>query len=189
MSINLNVTPENLEILTPGDRFPCTIGPLLRRSKWKGGTWVRYVEDVNSTDSFTVERSDGIHTCGFLIYGSEDYDNARISTYRNYTSYQNTSPIANDLGTATLTLVAGGGRFLFKQFETQALDAQGQRNGGAIVYNLNDELKVSENGLLCNDEDARLLLATGGAKTLIIGTCCLIPTEANGQKLGLDYKF
>ena len=108
-SLTLNETPENLDIIRNGDRFAVTIGPLLRRSKWKGGTWVKYVENELDTTSFTVEKSDGIYTCGFLIYGSEDYDNARVSNYRNFTSYQNTSSIAPALGTATLTLVAGGG--------------------------------------------------------------------------------
>ena len=114
-SLQLNETPDNLDIIRNGDRFACTIGPILRSERWKGGTWVKYVADQSSTDSFTVERSDGVYTCGFVIYGSEDYTNARQSTYRNFTSYQNTSPIANALGTATLTLVAGGGRFLFQR--------------------------------------------------------------------------
>lgn len=187
-SLELNANPENLDIIRNGDRFAVCVGPTLRASKWKGGTWVKYVENVSSTDSFTVEKSDGIYTCGFLIYGSEDYENARQSTYRNFTSYQNTSPLANALGTATLTVVAGGGRFLFKQFETQALAPNGTRTGGAITYSLNEELKISENGLLCNDDDASLLLATGGTKTLVVGICCLVPT-ASVPKLGLDYKY
>jgi hypothetical protein len=186
-SLTLNETPENLDIIRNGDRFAVTIGPLLRRSKWKGGTWVKYVEDEIDTTSFTVEKSDGIYSCGFVIYGSEDYDNARVSNYRNFTSYQNTSSIAPALGTATLTLVAGGGRFLFKQFESFRLDAQGNRTLPAN-YQLNQELKVSENGLLCNDDDADLIAKTGGAKALIVGICCLVPTT-QVPKLGLDYKF
>ena len=186
-SLKLNETPDNLDIIRNGDRFACTIGPILRSERWKGGTWVKYVADHSSTDSFTVERSDGIYSCGFVIYGSEDYTNARQSTYRNFTSYQNTSPIANALGTATLTLVAGGGRFLFKEFEEFSLDGNGDRTIPAN-YQLNQELKVSENGLLCNDDDVRLLAKTGGAKTLIVGICCLVPTT-EVPKLGLDYKF
>lgn len=186
-SLALNETPENLDIIRNGDRFAVTIGSALRREKWKGGTWVKYVPDESSTDSFTVERSDGIYTCGFVIYGSEDYENARQSNYRNFTSYQNTSKIANALGTATLTLVAGGGRFLFKQFEEFNLDAQGNRTLPA-TYQLNEELKVSENGLLCNDADADLTAKTGGAKALIVGICCHVPTVQT-PKLGLDYKY
>ena len=186
-SLKLNETPDNLDIIRNGDRFQCTIGPILRSERWKGGTWVKYVEDKSSTDSFTVERSDGIYTCGFVMYGSEDYTNARQSTYRNFTSYQNTSPIANALGTASLTLVAGGGRFLFKEFEEFRLDGQGNRTIPAN-YQLNQDLKVSENGLLCNDEDARLLAKTNGTKTLLVGICCLVPTT-EVPKLGLDYKY
>tara|TARA_B100000424_G_scaffold156512_1_gene119644 strand:- start:509 stop:1075 length:567 start_codon:yes stop_codon:yes gene_type:complete len=186
-SLKLNETPDNLDIIRNGDRFAVTIGPILRSERWKGGTWVKYVADHSNTDSFTVERSDGVYSCGFVIYGSEDYTNARQSTYRNFTSYQNTSVMANALGTATLTLVAGGGRFLFKDFEQFNLDGNGDRTVPA-TYQLNEELKVSENGLLCNDGDVRLLAKTGGAKTLIVGICCLVPTE-QVPKLGLDYKF
>ena len=91
-SLKLNETPDNLDIIRNGDRFAVTVGPILRRDRWKGGTWVKYVADQSNTDSFTVERSDGVYTCGFVIYGSEDYTNARQSTYRNFTSYQNTEP-------------------------------------------------------------------------------------------------
>jgi hypothetical protein len=186
-SLKLNETPDNLDIIRNGDRFAVTVGPILRRDRWKGGTWVKYVADQSNTDSFTVERSDGVYTCGFVIYGSEDYTNARQSTYRNFTSYQNTSSIANALGTATLTLVAGGGRFLFKDFEEFRLDLNGDRTIPAN-YQLNQDLKVSENGLLCNDEDATLNAKTGAGKSLVIGICCLVPTT-EVPKLGLDYKY
>ena len=187
-SLELNETPENVDIFHHGDRYTVTVGQQLRRDKWKGGTFVEYVENQSVKDTFTVERSSGVHACGFLLYGSEDYTNARQSTYRNFTSYQNTSVLANSLGTAVLTLVSGGGRYLFKQFEKNALAPNGTRTGGEITYSLNEELKISENGLLCNDSDANLLVATGGAKTLVVGICCFVPSEKT-QKLGLDYKF
>jgi hypothetical protein len=186
-SLTINETHHDLDIIRNGDRFTVTAGPNLRRDKWRAGVWVMYVEDESSTTSFTVEKSDGIYTAGFLIYESENY-NSTHSGYRNFTSYQNTTPTSSPGGSATLTLVAGGGRFLFREFETQALNAQGQRTGGPITYSLNEELKVSENGKLCNDPDANLLVATGGQKTLVVGICCFVPTE-QVPKLGLDYKY
>jgi hypothetical protein len=83
-------------------------------------------------------------------------------------------------------MVMGGGRFLFTQFEEFGLDAQGVRNQPPN-YALNQNLKVSENGLLCNDSDANLLVATGGAIALIVGVCCKTP-DSDG-KLGLDLKY
>lgn len=186
MSINLNRTTTDLDVLIMGDRFPVTAGPNLRNSKWRAGLWVRYVEDESTSVSFTVEQSNGRECIGFLLFESEEYADARQSTYRNYTSYQNTSALASANGTAVLTLVTGGGRFLFKNFETIALDAFGVRQGGAITYNLNEPLKISENGLLCNDPDARLSLAIGG-DPIVVGICSKKP-DLDG-KLGFDLKY
>jgi len=74
-------------------------------------------------------------------------------------------------------------------FETVALTPAGVRAGGPAVYSLNDILKVSENGLLCNDPDAFLLLATGGTSVISVGTCSVIPDARSGNRLGLDFKF
>ncbi len=186
MSTDLNITSEDLVVMKHGDRSPVTAGAQLRNSRWKAGIWVKYVENENSAAEFTVERSQGVYATGFLMYGSEDYTNARQSTYRNFTSYQQTGPLASASGASVLTMVMGGGRFLFTQFEEFGLDAQGVRNQPPN-YALNQNLKVSENGLLCNDSDANLLVATGGAIALIVGVCCKTP-DSDG-KLGLDLKY
>lgn len=186
MSTDLNITSEDLVVMKHGDRSPVTAGPILRRSRWKAGVFVKYVENENSAAEFTVERSEGVYATGFLMYGSEDYTNARQSTYRNFTSYQQTGPLASASGASVLTMVMGGGRFLFTQFEEFGLNAQGVRNQPPN-YALNQNLKVSENGLLCNDSDANLLVATGGALSLIVGVCCKIP--GTDGKLGLDLKY
>jgi hypothetical protein len=184
----INVVKEDITVIRNGDRFRVTAGPILRRTKWKGGTFVRYVEDETATDEYTVERSDGIGVAGFVIYGSEDYTDPQISNYRNYTSYQNAGALANANGTAVLTVVAGGGRFLFAEYETISLDIAGVRQGPPITYVLNQNLKVSENGLLCNDPDDRLLLATGGEETVVVGIVCKVPSSIE-PKLGLDLKY
>lgn len=186
MSIDLNLTTDDIDVLKNGDKTPCTAGPIMRRNGWKGGTWVHYVENENSAAEFTVEKSDGRYVAGFVLYGSENYANARQSTYRNFTSYQNTGALASASGAAVLTLVNGGARILFKEFETTALAVNGVRNGGPITYNLNDPLKVSENGLLCNDPDANLNAALGVDPT-VVGICCKVP--GTDGKLGLDLKY
>ena len=186
MSTDLNITSEDLVVMKHGDRSPVTAGPILRRSRWKAGVFVKYVENENSAAEFTVERSEGVYATGFLMYGSEDYTNARQSTYRNFTSYQQTGPLASASGASVLTMVMGGGRFLFTQFEEFGLNAQGVRNQPPN-YALNQNLKVSENGLLCNDSDANLLVATGGAIPLLVGVCCKVP--GTDGKLGLDLKY
>ena len=139
-----------------------------------------------------MEISDGTSAAGFMLSPSENYADPRgAAGFRNWTSMQpgNKEAIVFASGAATQTMVAGGGRFLFKQFETISLDAAGARIGPPIVYSLNDELKVSENGLLCNDPDARLLLATGGVETIFVGIVSAVPNARRGFRLGMDHKF
>lgn len=186
MSEDINLTSHYLDVVKQGDRFQVVAGPTLRRTKWRSGTWVRYVE---GEADFMVEKANGVYTCGFLLYGSEDYTDARISNYRNFSSYQNTGGNAVARGGATLTLVTGGGRFLFAEFETQALNPQGQRDPNLpITYTLNEDLRISENGLLCNDSEALIKLATGGNQAPPVGVCSKTPSTEN-NKLGLDLKY
>jgi len=185
-SVNLNKTSDDIDAHFVGDKFPVVAGPILRATKWKAGLFVRYVEDEIETNNFTVEQSNGREVVGFLLFGSEDYADARQSNFRNFTSYQNTSALASSSGSATLTMISGGARYLFKNFETIALDAGGVRQGGAITYNLNEPLKISENGLPCNDPDDRLSLAIGG-DPIVVGFCSKKP--GIDGKLGIDLKF
>ena len=185
MSTDLNLTSEDLIVMKHGDRCPVTAGATLRSTGWKAGYWVKYAENENSASEFTVELADGVYATGFLMYGSEDYSNARQSNYRNFTSYQQRGALASASGASVLTMIMGGGRFLFSQFERFNLDVNGDRTIPAN-YALNDNLKVSENGVLCNDTDARLLAKTGGTLALLVGVCCKTPLDG---KLGLDLKF
>lgn len=190
MGTAATLTDNDLDVLRQGDKFTATAGPLLRASGWRAGQWLDYATtQVPPVSEFTMERSRGIYTTGFVLFGSEDYSDPRRSTYRNYTSYQNKSTFsAVASGASVITVIAGGGRFLFRLYETVALDAFGVRAGGPAVYNVNLPLKISENGILCQDEDARLLLATGGTEVIVVGLCCKVPTEAD-PRLGLDLKY
>lgn len=191
MSLSLRLrTADDVEVLHYGSRYAVTAGPILRQTKWVGGLFVQYSHPVGTINDFQVERSDGQVSCGFMLNPSENYSDPRSgAAYRNYTSIQpaNLQATTFSSGAATDTLITGGGRYLFRHFEKTALTALGVRNGGPAVYNLNDALKISENGLLCNDPDAWLLLATGGTAVRIIGICCSIP-EYTGGRLGIDYR-
>lgn len=190
MTTDINLTNDDLDVFRQGDKFTATAGPLMRASGWRAGQWVMYATtQVPPVSEFTIEKSTGIYTTGFTLFGSEDYADARRSNYRNYTSYQNRSSIMSVAsGASVITIVAGGGRFLFRLYETVALDAFGVRAGGPAVYNVNLPLKVSENGILCQDPDALLLLATGGTEVLTIGVCSKVPTLTD-PRLGLDLKY
>jgi hypothetical protein len=181
---------DDLYVIKIGDKLVSTVGPILRASGWRAGQWVRYVEpQVPPVSEYTVEKSDGVTAAGILMYGSENYSNPRVSTYRNYTSYQNASSfMAVSAGSSVVTVIMGGGRYLTSMYETVSLNGFGVRAGPPAVYTINENLKVSENGLLCNDPDALLLLATGGTEVLLVGLCSKIPSTRD-PRLGLDLKY
>jgi len=161
-------------------------GPTLRFTGWRGGQWVQYVTPT-SVDDFIIEISNGAEVAGFLIFGSENYQ-IPSGAPENYVGHQMRLDQDTAAGASTVTIVAGGGRFLFSLFETTALAGDGSRTGGVITYALNENLKVSENGLLCNDSDANLI-AAGIPVPVLTGTCCAIPSARTGQRLGLDLKY
>lgn len=190
MSTAMNLTDNDLDVLKAGDKLAVTVGPLLRASGWRAGQCVMYAAVQNpAVAEFTVEKSDGIYAAGFLLTGSENYSDPRHSTYRNYTSYQNAGSFMSAAsGAGVVTLCVNGGRFLFQLYEKIALDAFGVRAGGPAIYQVNLPLKVSERGLLCQDPDALLLLATGGTSIVNAGVCCKTPAS-NDPRLGLDNKL
>lgn len=177
----------DVDLMFPSLRLNVTAGPLLRASKWRGGLWVAYV--ASSEGDFVVRVSDGNSTSGFLLFGSENYALTRpygtgAGSNNNWTSYQ---PATGVGGQNVIAMIADNTRAFFKVFETVAL-AAGTRSGGAIVYAVNDSLKVSENGLLCNDSDGALLLA-GVVTPVVIGIVSAVPATRNGNRLGVDVHF
>ena len=84
--------------------------------------------------------------------------------------------------------VIAGTRAFFRMFETVALTGGGVRAGGAITYVLNEDLKISENGLLCNDTDVNLA-AAGIANPIVVGIVSAVPAANNGNRLCIDMKY
>ena len=173
----------DVELMFPGDRFPVSAGPTLIANGWRGGIWVMYV--TSTVGDFVVEASDGTTASGFLLFQSEQYPATHIQegSPGNWLAHQPRSC----QGSSVVTMVSGGTRAFFRQYETVAL-AGGTRSGGAITYSLNDALKVSENGLLCNDSDAQLALA-GIASPVVVGLVSAVPSTPNENRLGADIKY
>ena len=177
----------DVELMFPGDRFPVIAGPLLRASGWRGGQFVMY---ATANDDFTVEASDGTGATGFLLFQSENYQTTPPTgvgpgSPENWTSQQFLNPVG---GNNVATMVNGGTRAFFRIFETIALVGAGTRTGAAITYILNEDLKISENGLLCNDSDANLI-AAGIATPIVVGIVSAIPAAANANRLCMDMKY
>lgn len=185
---NSNVSDSgDVEIMFPGDRFPVIAGPTLRSTGWRGGQFVQY---VTGADDFTVEVSDGNAVCGFILFQSEDYNltppnGAGPGSPQNFVSQQFLNPTG---GNNVVTMINGGTRAFFRVYETIALTGAGTRTGGPITYTLNEDLKVSENGLLCNDSDANLA-AAGVASPVVVGIVSAVPSAANDSRLSLDMKY
>ena len=182
----------DVELMFPGDRFPVTVGPTLRETGWRGGQFVKYVA---GTTDWTVGVSDGNGAAGFLLFQSEYYSllqpgsfgsngEAVVGSPENWISHQS-KPIG---GNNTATMVSGGTRAFFKAFETVALNGGGARAGGPITYALNEPLKVSERGLLCNDSDANLN-AAGVLTPVVVGIVSAVPSASNGWRLCVDLKY
>ena len=166
---------------------------MLLATGWRGGVFVMYAAGSNE---FTVELSDGNSVAGFLLFQSDYYSrltpggfgsngNDPVGSPENFLSHQFLSGRG---GQNVVTMINGGTRAYFKAFETTALTGAGTRTGGAITYSLNDPLKISENGLLCNDSDANLN-AAGVTTPQQVGICSATPVEANGYRLCIDLKF
>ena len=173
----------DVELMFPGDRFPVSAGPAMITNGWRGGIWVMYVTSI--TGDFVVETSDGTMAAGFILFQSEQYPATHIEegSPGNWLAHQPRSC----QGSSVVTMVSGGTRAFFRIFETVAL-AGGTRSGGAITYTLNDTLKVSENGLLCNDSDVQLGLA-GIANPIVVGIVSAVPSAGNENRLGADIKY
>ena len=177
----------DVELMFPGDRFPVTVGPLLRRAGWRGGVFVQY---ATGTQTFTVEVSDGTNVAGFLLFQSENYTPLQpggpgVGSPENFIGKQFRSPTG---GNNVATMVNGGTRAYFRAFETIALTGGGVRNGGAITYILNQPVRISENGLACNDSEANLI-AAGVGTPVQVGIVSAVPTIKNGNRLCVDLKY
>ena len=174
-----------------GDRFPVTPGPSLLASGWRGGLFVMYVA---GPQDYVVEKSDGNNVAGFLLFQSEKYTaltpgsfslgSTVVGSPENFLSHQF---LSGKGGQNVATMITGGNRAMFKVYETVPL-IDGERVAGTITYNLNDQLKVSENGLLCNDSDAELVLA-GVTNPNVVGVASAVPNRGNKYRLGIDYKY
>jgi len=181
----------DVEYQEPGDRFPVSAGPELRRTGWRAGLWVRYVH-LPAEGEYVVERSDGSEVAGFLIQQSETYRRGGPrSGYGNAGSpadWTNMQYRPTRTGANVVTMMSGGVRVLYRVFETIALTGGGARSGGPITWGLNDQAKVSENGLLCNDPDANLI-AAGVATPRVVGIVSGVPASTNANRLSVDVKY
>lgn len=179
-----------VEIFFPGDRFPVVVGPNLRSSGWQAGRWVMYAA---GGPDWMVEVSDGTMAAGFILFPSSNYGiswrdggfagGPNVGSNANWTSIQPTQGVG---GQNVVTMVNGGTRALFQHYETQRLVA-GARTGATITYVLNEGLKVSENGLLCNDSDIDLA-TVGITDPIVVGIVSATPSTT-GTRLGIDLKF
>lgn len=177
----------DVDVLLSGDRMSVIAGPILCTNKWRGGVWVQYITSTES--DFVVEISDGNETMGFLPFPSENYEmipptGSGPGSNNNYLAAQNTLRRGGQNVVATMT---SGGRFYFKIYETQRL-VMGARTGAAVTYVLNEDLKVSENGLLCNDSDVDLA-TVGIAVPIVVGIVSAVPATRNNNRLGFDLKY
>ena len=177
----------DVELMFPGDRFPVTVGPHLRRTGWRGGIFVQY---ATGTQSFTVEVSDGSNVAGFLLFQAENYTTLQpggpgVGSPENFIGKQFRNPTG---GNNVATMVNGGTRAYFRVYEETALAGVGTRTGGSANYQLNQPVRISENGKLCNDSEVNLQ-AAGVISPVQVGIVSAVPSQKNGWRLCVDLKY
>lgn len=167
----------DVEVMIPGDRIPVTVVGSLLQAGWIGGQFARYVAD------FQVDASNGLRSAGFLLRSSEQVTGG-VDNLRSEYNYTGIQP-ANRLSPNTVTMVAGGGRFMFRLYETRAVTDRVA--GPLLIYNHNDNLYVSERGLLTNESTA--LAFVGITNPIFVGVVSAIPSSATDFRLGADMKY
>lgn len=174
----------DVDVLSKTQFLTVIPGPLLKRSKWRAGQWVTYVQ--SSDLDFTVEASDGTTACGFLLFSSERYGyGAPGPSYGSPNNYTNIQP--GQGSNNAVTMITDGVRAAFRLYETVALNGGGVRAGGTLTYALNQQLYLSENGLICGDDPANLI-AAGITDPLPVGIVSAVPSLKNGMKLCADIR-
>lgn len=182
---------DDLIVMYKGDTLAVAVGPGLRSTGWPGGQWVKFVPPTG-VDEFEVEASDGNEVAGLLSAPSErsfsadpaDKDGPQV----NFTGHYKRTAQGAASGASTVTMQVGNARLLFSLYETTALAPDGSRTGGPAVYQLNKQLRVSENGFLCQDSEAFLILA-GVLTPQTPGVCSAVPAARNNYRLGIDLRM
>jgi len=148
---------------------PATADSALQATGWVGGKWVRFKSLVTSQDAENIRVIERVvEICGpddpvfFLRYGNcEPVD-------------QYTSLNPGQTGVVTCGVY---GQFLFKYYETlNKAERNVPGSGASLVYVMNSDLYVSENGLLTSEKE------TVNARS--VGICIGLPAT-NSNYLGV----
>jgi hypothetical protein len=140
------IVTRDCSIFHKGDSMPMRINAAMAARGWRGGTFVRWIDDGTGDPCVTI--ADGRY-CGFTPWGSNE-------TADQYTSMTQTFP-----RNLFITLLFGGNYLATSTFETQTYAA---RHGGppaALVYTAQQFLYVSENGLITNQDESDIAVNPG----------------------------
>lgn len=186
--MSINQIPDDVQVMHYGSKWNVVVGPNLRVSGWRGGQFVMY-STLTGTIPFEVEKSDGNYVSGFLISPSEyAAPNEAWGATNNYTGMQKRTEQGFASGAGVVAMACDNGRFGFKIYETQAIGGGAARDGGPITYALNQNLYVSENGLLCNDTPVKLL-QVGITTPQLLGVVSAVPTIDNDSRVFIDQRL
>lgn len=144
--------------------YPCEPDSVLMGAGWVGGQWIRMQRMTTYPDGNeirvrrVVEKALPDDPSFFLLRGSLEGTDQYTSFYPGRT------------GIATIGVY---GQYLFKYYETLDLaERTVPGSGSTLVYVMNQDLYVSSNGLLTNEDE------TGTART--VGVLIGLPSDNNG---------
>ena len=169
-------TNRDCAIFHKGDSMPIRISEAMARRKWRGATFVKWVDD--GTGQPCVDIADGRY-CGFAPFGAdEDGD--------QYTAMTGQNPRYK-----YITLFYGGNFMATRVYEKYTYAS---RNGAGplvpLVYQAQQFLYISENGLITTEDESDPAVNAGGlfpdgspitVRFLFFGLCAVPPT-ANSKE-------
>lgn len=185
----INQVQDDVQVMHYGSKWNVKIGAGLRNTGWRGGQFVMYTPPTNVADMFEVEKSDGNYASGFLVHPSEfSGSDTQYGATSNYTASIKRDSQGSVSGAGVVAMALDNGRFGFKVYETEAIGAGALRDGGATVYTLNENVYVSENGILCNDTVVKLS-QVGIITPQLVGIVSAVPTSHNDYRLFIDQRL
>lgn len=179
-TVNLNeyITTRNCSIFHKGDSMPMKIDAALAAKGWAGGTFVKWTDDGTGEPCVTL--ADGRY-CGFTPWGSNEVAD-------QYTSMTQTFP-----KNRFITMFFGGNYLATSTYERYTwLSRHGIGPVTPLVYQPQDFLYVSENGIITNQDESDLAVNPTGlfpdgspilVRFLQFGLCSLPPSAATDMYL------
>lgn len=177
-NLNPYITTRECSVFHKGDSMPNKIDAAMARKGWRGGSFVKWVDDGSGEPCVTI--ADGRY-CGFTPWGSDEPAD-------KYTSMTQTFP-----KNKFITMLFGGNFLATSTYERYTyISRHGPGPLVPLVYSPQDFLYVSENGIITNQDESDPAVNPGGlfpdgspilVRFLYFGLCAIPPSSLTNDYL------